>query len=380
MGEHILKPQRILVVDDNEDIRDLVGLALGDYRIAYASDGIDGLAKTRQLRPDLVVLDIMMPRLDGFAFLSEVRKDDRLRFLKVVVLSARTMKEDLMKGLELGAIDYVTKPFKKDVLAAKVDRLIHMKFAQEIAAFQQTVWRFLNHHIRNPLNLIELSNAVFRETGLADPELGASGANIISEGVQSIQSLIEQGSFLNELMTSLPRPATVNIGAVIGGLRDDLIVHADREGARCIVFDLPAAADPLLLAGDEAMIRRALWSVLVNAVDHTPPDARIEVWLGQAGTDSVVTVTDDGPGIPPARREHLFDPYYIEWEASGTFCDRFGLSLPIAHLVARLNGGSLQCESADGEGATFIFTFPIVGTAPMPTAAAADARMRAGVG
>ena len=115
---------RVLVVDDNRDIRELLGLELQDHQVFFAVDGEEGLAETRRLKPDLVVLDIMMPKLDGFSFLREVERDDGLKFLKVLVLSAKSTKEDLLQGLELGAIDYLTKPFKHDILAAKVDRLL----------------------------------------------------------------------------------------------------------------------------------------------------------------------------------------------------------------------------------------------------------------
>ena len=124
MTDQISDPHRILVVDDNPDIRGLVGLTLSKYRLSYACDGESGLEATRALRPDLVVLDVMMPKLDEFGFLDAISNDPRLRFTKVLVLSAKSLTEDLLTGYKLGALDYVTKPFRRDILSAKVDRLI----------------------------------------------------------------------------------------------------------------------------------------------------------------------------------------------------------------------------------------------------------------
>ena len=298
---------RVLVVDDNRDIRELLGLELQDHQVFFAVDGEEGLAETRRLKPDLVVLDIMMPKLDGFSFLREVERDDGLKFLKVLVLSAKSTKEDLLQGLELGAIDYLTKPFKHDILAAKVDRLLALKYSQEVAAYQRIIWRFLNHHIRNPLNLIGLSGAVTEAVTRYIPEIDASGVEIISEGVANIETLIEQGSFLNHLMTQSPKFGTVNVGNLVVEMGNDLDSRAADAGGREIHFDLPRnEADPFLAVGEEGMVRRALWSILSNAVDHTEAGGRIEVKLHQSGTDVIVTVSDNGRGVPDDQLETLF--------------------------------------------------------------------------
>ena len=189
---NLKKRHRVLVIDDNRDIRELLGLELQDYQVFFAVDGEEGLVETRRLKPDLVVLDIMMPKLDGFSFLRELEREDGLRFLKVLVLSAKSTKDDLLQGLQLGAIDYLTKPFKNDILAAKVDRLLTLKFSQEVADYQRVIWRFLNHHIRNPLNLIGLSSAIIEAATRNNPKVDTSGTEIISEGVANIETLIEQ--------------------------------------------------------------------------------------------------------------------------------------------------------------------------------------------
>ena len=379
MAVNYKKRHRVLVVDDNRDIRELLGLELQDYQVFFAVDGEEGLVETRRLKPDLVVLDIMMPKLDGFAFLREVEKDEGLKFLKVLVLSAKSTKEDLLQGLELGAIDYLTKPFKKDILGAKVDRLLTLKFSQEVAAYQKVIWRFLNHHIRNPLNLIGLSGAIIEAATRDNPEIDASGTEIISEGVATIETLIEQGSFLNHLMTEMPKFGAVNVENLVVEMGDDVKSRAAAAGGREIRFDLPQMeADPILAMGEEEMIRRALWSIMSNAVDHTEAGNRIVVEMRQSGADVIVTVSDNGPGVPDDSVGSLFTPYHIDWTTPPGFSQNLGLGLPIAYLVARLCGGELACRNSPGSGTEFALSLPLFGTMSPPVAVRADDFLRAG--
>ena len=379
MLRNLKKRHRVLVIDDNRDIRELLDLELQDHQVFFAADGEEGLAEIRRLKPDLVVLDIMMPKLDGFSVLRELEKDDGLRFLKVLVLSAKSTKEDLLQGLQMGAIDYLTKPFKNEILAAKVDRLLTLKFSQEIANYQKVIWRFLNHHIRNPLNLIGLSGAIIEAATRDNPKVDASGTEIISEGVANIETLIEQGSFLNHLMTETPKLDAVNIGNLIVEMKGDIDSRAADAGGREIRFDLPRDGEgPVLAVAEEEMIRRALWSVVSNAIDHTGAGDRVVVTMCQSGADVIVTVSDNGPGVPDEVLEALFVPYHIDWTTPPGFSQHLGLGLPIAHLVARLCGGDLTCENLPGSGSVFTLALPLVSTISPAIAVRAHDIMRAG--
>jgi diguanylate cyclase (GGDEF)-like protein len=112
----------VLVVDDDADIRAFldVTLSLSGYEVLEASDGIEALEVTRQHLPDLILLDVMMPRMDGMQTLAELRSDARTSHIPVVLLTARVQREDTLRGLEAGADDYITKPFDGDVLLARI--------------------------------------------------------------------------------------------------------------------------------------------------------------------------------------------------------------------------------------------------------------------
>lgn len=116
----------ILVVEDEEDIADLVAFNLrrNEFQVELAHDGIQGLAKAKGIKPDLIVLDVMMPGLDGFRVFKELRKDKSTRTIPVIMLTARGQTEDRIQGLELGAEDYVTKPFSPRELVLRIKNLL----------------------------------------------------------------------------------------------------------------------------------------------------------------------------------------------------------------------------------------------------------------
>ena len=122
----------VLVVDDQELIRESLKalLEIEDYSVGTAENGKEGLEKTVELNPDCVVLDIMMPVMDGYEFMDGLRSNERLKKVQVIVLTAKTDPEDMIKALELGSDDYLTKPFNNDELLLRVQRKVER--SQEI--------------------------------------------------------------------------------------------------------------------------------------------------------------------------------------------------------------------------------------------------------
>lgn len=112
----------ILVVDDEEDIRELISFQLkhDGYDVYSAVDGMDAFSKIRQINPDLMIIDVMMPRLGGLELIEMLKKNDKLATIPIIIASAKTGEEDIVKGLDIGADDYITKPFSLKVLSAKV--------------------------------------------------------------------------------------------------------------------------------------------------------------------------------------------------------------------------------------------------------------------
>jgi DNA-binding response OmpR family regulator len=118
--------KRVLVVDDEQDVLDMLRLVLGKkgFEVVTAASGMDGLARAQSAPPDLILLDIMMHQMDGWEVLKLLRLDERTRDVPVVIVSARAEPKDKIRGLQEGAVDYVTKPFAVRELLAKIDALL----------------------------------------------------------------------------------------------------------------------------------------------------------------------------------------------------------------------------------------------------------------
>lgn len=118
--------KKILVVDDKLEVVELVTATLQgeDYQIINASDGEEALEKIGKEKPDLVLLDVIMPKMDGLAVLSEVKKDPKTKEIPIIMLTAKGQKSDEKKGIELGAEDYITKPFSPSHLLHKIEEVL----------------------------------------------------------------------------------------------------------------------------------------------------------------------------------------------------------------------------------------------------------------
>src|SRR5437867_5231349 len=152
-GEDVMPaPSTILVVDDNPRNVNILRLILGkDYTLATAASGEEALAVAPAMRPDLVLLDIMMPGIDGYATCRQLRALPDLRHVKIIMVSARAMVSDRLQGYDAGADDFVTKPFDEDELLAKVRVHLRLKSVEEVDALKTTVIDLLTHETRTPL-------------------------------------------------------------------------------------------------------------------------------------------------------------------------------------------------------------------------------------
>ena len=131
-------PPRILVVDDNPTNLEVLRVRLGaqGYEVVTAVDGEDALVRARELEPDLVLLDVMMPKLDGISVLKELKRDTTLRFTPVILVTAKADTRDVVNGLEAGGDDYLTKPFEQSALVARVRSLLRIKELHDTVQLQ----------------------------------------------------------------------------------------------------------------------------------------------------------------------------------------------------------------------------------------------------
>lgn len=356
---------RILVVDDNADMRGYLCRVLDQrWRTEGAADGMTALETIRVRPPDLVIADVMMPRLDGFGLLGALRGDPSTAQIPVMLLSARAGEEASAEGLRAGADDYVVKPFSARELIARVEsRLTQATLraaerqgrdaAEKANQARDDFFAMLSHELRTPLMAVLGWTALLRGNRLG-PEEMAYAVDIIERNARTQRRMIDDLLDVSRIVTGQLRidgRLIPSLAPVIAMVVDSFRPVAQGKGLT-VVADLAGDAGPLRV--DPERLQQVAWNLLSNAIHFTPPGGRIEVRCSRRESQVVLCVSDTGRGISPEAVPRIFERY---WQGGSTHSRRqgLGLGLAIAHKIVQLHTGSIGVAS-DGEGRGSVFT------------------------
>jgi len=352
---------KVLLAEDNADMRAyVVGLLTSTYHVLAVPDGRAALDAIATFQPDLLLTDVMMPRLDGIQLLRAVREDPRTRQMPVIFLSARAGEEAALQGIEAGADDYLVKPFSaREVLArvrthvelsrARRDWAAHLERTnQELEAFSYSV----SHDLRTPLRAID---------GFSKAILSQKSAQLDDEGKQYLmrvrKATARMGELIDELL-ALSRVSRAPLRRQLTSLTElaERVAREQREllPAHAVSFDvepgLVASADPRLLQIVFEKLLENSWKFSARR-----NDARVRVGRVIADTPTFF-VADNGAGFDQAYAHRLFQPFqrlHTESDFPGT-----GIGLAIAQRIVARHGGRIWAEGREGNGATFYFSLP----------------------
>ena len=288
---------RILAVDDNCRNLDILRLILEDhFALETATSGERALALAPVFEPDLILLDIMMPGIDGYETCRRLRAEARLRGTKIIMVSAKAMVSERLEGYEAGADDYVTKPFDDEELLANRVHL-RLRSVEEIDALKTDVLSLLCHETRTPLAGIIGPAELLSSDEPLDTETRKDLARILLEGATRLHALIEKVLVLAELKagTRRFRPAPHDLAAILQEAMRTVRTRAEQKNVTVAC----AAAGPYPAMVDRGEVTGALVSILDNAVRVSPSGAPVEVTIAQDQERVRVTVADHGRGIPP---------------------------------------------------------------------------------
>ncbi len=364
----------ILVVEDNlpmlSGIRDLLEMA--GYRTLTAPDAASALRLLEEHHPDLILSDIMMPGLDGYQFYEGVRQRPEWVDIPFIFLTARGEKTDVRRGKELGADDYITKPFEQeDLLAAVRGKLarraaLERRSEQRLEALKRTILSTLSHEFRTPLTyVINYSQMLEQEREGLSPEEFQGFMQAIRRGAERLQRLVFDFITLVEIETGeaerlylLRRRPIEPFGPWLRTLARRYEGAAQGRGL-ALVLEVP---DELpAVTGDEVLLSDAISRLLDNAVKFSRPESR-SIWVraGTAGGRVWIEVEDEGVGIPRQEMSALFDLFHQidrqRREQQGT-----GSGLAICKGLVELHGGRVTARSQAGRGSTFRIELPLAG-------------------
>jgi two-component system sensor histidine kinase/response regulator len=363
----LMAPQfksRILVVDDISKNLQVVGTILRNegYHVMPATSGLQALERVSAQPPDLILLDLMMPEMDGLEVCSRLKAEPLTRQIPVIFLTASNEMEHLMKGFEAGAVDYITKPFNAPELLARVRTHLELKHARErLREMNEEKNEFMGiaaHDLRNPLSAIQGYAEMIIEDAqsLAHRDLEGNGQRIreaakrMTEMVQNFldANRIERG----ELKLNM---AISDLSPLLQSVLETQSPHATAKG-QMIQLELPPT--PTLALADVSITLQVFENLVSNAVKYSPPGKKIFVRL-KAETGVVrFEVEDQGPGLSKEDQKKLFGKFarLSAKPTGGEHSTGLGLSI-VKRLVEAMNG-KVWCESELGMGAKFIVTIP----------------------
>jgi signal transduction histidine kinase len=364
---------RVLVADDNADMREYLGRLLSQYwTVETVGDGQAALQAAQARHPDLVLADVMMPGLDGFALLRALRGQPETRGVPVLLLSARAGEESRVEGLEAAADDYLVKPFSAREVIARVHAHLELgRIRQELLDREQAARRqaedasrakdeflaTLSHELRNPLGAIGGAVSLLSRSATTD------------DGTAQLREIIaRQTAHLTRLVDDLLDLTRLETGKIVLQRRPlDLRTIAESalasltQTGRAIDHAISFAGKTLWVEGDPTRLEQVISNLLDNAVKYTPPGEQIAITMSSEGTTAVVRVTDTGMGMTREVLALAFEPFMQAEPRRGVAPDGLGLGLTLVKRFIESHGGIVAIDSpGPGRGTHVEVRLPLI--------------------
>lgn len=364
-------PPRILIVDDVKNNVLLMEMLLKKhgYIPISAYSGAEALEKIEQNDIDVVVMDVMMPEMDGFEATRHIKANEKSKHIPVILLTAqRRNLTDIVTGLDSGADEYATKPIDEKELTAKLRALLRIKELydqlndantrlRELDQLKNDLTHMIVHDLRNPLTGILGHLQLLKMT-----ELSAEQSNTLDNALQNAEQLLGMITDLLDISKMEEGKLMLKTSPIIF---EDVVQVALRQVQVLVEekgINLQIAINetlPVIIADYDKLLR-VMVNLLSNAIKFTPPAGHIEIRANVVDTTTIqVSVSDTGEGIPENYLDRIFDKFIqVESRKAGRNLST-GLGLTFCKLVLEAHQGKIWVESALGKGSTFYFSLPL---------------------
>lgn len=364
---------RILVIEDEKPLRDEIAATLNyeGYDVAVAENGRNGVDVARQIGPDMVVCDITMPEMDGYGVLEELRKDQETQLIPFMFLTARADKSFMRQGMELGADDYLTKPFTRSELLsairARLDRSVTIAetWDDHLEEAKATLTRMVAHELRTPLISLHTTKEIFRrKLDQLTPEMMAELLDSMDSGIDRLTHVVEQTIFLNQLEAGLLKyQAIIEKGMTtpVDSLLESAIrlgrefAYRNREGTIQIHLEQPEVQ----VKANPQALKHGLAELVANALNFSNADSIVTISQSVYAGLVNIQIRDRGVGIDSKQKSQAFKKY-TQINRAHQEQQGMGLGLHVARRIVEAHGGKLNLVSSSGQGTQVTVSLPFL--------------------
>ena len=355
-----MKKAIIFVVDDQPINLTVLGeiLTVNGYATSFASDGKAALDAIKIELPDLILLDVMMPGIDGFEVCRQLKQDATVSDIPIIFLTAETQQNSVIAGLELGAVDYVTKPFNEKELITRIQTHLELqsvkKALQEALAAKEKFVSIIAHDLYHLFHSLVTLGA-----RLAEHKIPLSVETKDSH-IQRIFQFSKKGYTLleNLLEWSRTQMGKMPINPEIINLQSLIDKNIELQGVNVKNINTHIGDDALSVFADKNMLDTVIRNLLSNAVKFTPTQGIIQIYSKKVRDKVEISVSDTGEGIAPEDIDTLFQIDRVPTTFGAPNKLGKGLGLILCKELVEKNGGTINVKSEMGNGSTFYFCLP----------------------
>ncbi|MFC1563957.1 response regulator [candidate division KSB1 bacterium] len=363
---------RILIVDDTPKNIQVLGAILKkeNYQLNVAQNGLQALDSVKKVLPDLILLDVMMPELDGYETCKRLKASQETKDIPVIFLTAKVDVDDIVKGFEAGAVDYVSKPFNQTELLKRVRLHLELKHSREVLKEQfeqlqklevmrESLTKMLVHDLRTPLTSIKGFTDLLSLTKVFDQDESASSfvrSINLSTGIllDMVTAILDVAKFEADEM-KLDK-SMVNITEVLTDIEVGLDSLLNKKS---INFNIDINSEAAEVNADPDLLRRIFVNIIGNSINFSPKKGKISIYVTPEAGKIRISIKDEGPGIPEGYREKIFEKFgQVESRHTGLKYST-GLGLAFCKMAVEAHGGTIGVESEVGKGSTFWFVLPV---------------------
>lgn len=359
---------RVLVVDDEEKNRRLLCdlLSSQGFTCRTANNGTEALQLATEFRPETILLDIMMPGIDGVEVCRRLKTDAATSSIPVLLATALHERADRMSGLEAGANDFLSKPLNTEEVSLRVKNAVHLKRLhdrlqgalselQKLETLRDSLVHMIVHDLRSPLAVISMTlDIIMPEINRLSPEK----RKLTAAALNSSQGLIEMVSSL--LDVSRMEAGQMPLARTVCDLKDIARAATDSMNVAAGQKDLHFAVSggTALCSVDPEIVRRVFINLLANAVRFSPTGETVAVDVSPTGQGFRCSIADRGQGIPPEYHQRIFEKFGQVESGRAAKMYSTGLGLTFCKLAVEAHGGKIGVISEIGKGSTFWFELP----------------------